>query len=33
MKKKGEQLDEWDRKIGFPGEMGYRQMLDEALKT
>jgi len=32
MKKKAEQMDEYDRKIGFPGEVGYKQMLDEALK-
>ncbi len=30
MKKDGDQMKEIDRKIGFPGEAGYRQMLDKA---
>ncbi len=32
MKKKADRMDEFDRRIGFPGEAGYKQMLDEALK-
>lgn len=31
MKKDGEKMKEVDRKIGFPGEDGYKQMLDKAL--
>jgi thioredoxin 1 len=31
MKKQGDKMDEFDRKIGFPGEDGYRKMLAEAL--
>ena len=32
MKKNGDQMEEVDRKIGFPGEDGYREMLDKALE-
>lgn len=31
MKKDGEKMKEVDRKIGFPGEDGYKQMIDKAL--
>lgn len=27
------EMEESDRKIGFPGEQGYRQMLDQALES
>lgn len=33
MKKKDNNMDEFDRKIGFPGEAGYKKMLDEALNS
>jgi thioredoxin 1 len=29
--KKGDKLEEVDRKIGFPGEQGYREMLTQVL--
>lgn len=32
MKKNGEKMEEVDRKIGFPGEDGYKAMLDEAIE-
>lgn len=32
MKKDGEKMKEVDRKIGFPGEDGYKQMIDKALE-
>lgn len=32
MKKKDKQMEEFDRKIGFPGEQGYKQMLTAALE-
>lgn len=32
MKKDGEKMKEVDRKIGFPGEAGYKQMIDKALE-
>ncbi len=31
MKKNGEQMEEVDRQIGFPGEDGYKAMLERAL--
>lgn len=31
MKKQGDKMEEIDRKIGFPGEEGYRQMIEQAL--
>lgn len=31
--KKGDEVVEVDRKIGFPGEAGYRQMLENVLTT
>lgn len=33
LKKVGDQITEVDRKVGFPGEEGYRQMLAKALGT
>lgn len=31
-KKDGDEMAEYDRKIGFPGEDGYRMMLDQAIE-
>ncbi len=32
MKRDGEKMEEVDRKIGFPGEDGYKKMLDTAIE-